>query len=67
MSMGGGTSLELKPIHTYMVLCNVYGLAEAIECKKQDEWDGWLGLGMTSTQKLESVRPKIPKKNNVNL
>ncbi len=31
--------------------------------EKQDEWDGWLGLGMTSTQRLESVRPKIQKNN----
>ncbi len=61
MSMGGGNSLDLKPIPTYMVLCNVYGLVETIECKKRGEWDGWLGLGMTSTQSLESVRPKIPK------
>ena len=48
-----------------MSLANPLSQFLHIHFKKQDEWDGLLGLGMMSTQKLESVRPKIPRKNNV--
>ena len=46
-----------------MVLCHVYAPAFVIALKKQEGWDGWLGLGMMNTQNNEKELQQHEKEN----